>query len=151
MKQELEIILRNLNEQLQVLAFLDRATRTEENGSSRLTKNIKKRIPEGIERNLIRQGLLFCRQREEGFRELISRLDDLRNDVRISPSPTCRDLLIHEHGTFTRLRLAKTSKTQHRSSSLLSLPAFIPLTTVASILGMNTADIRDMPQKQWIF
>lgn len=28
---------------------------------------------------------------------------------------------------------------------------FLPLTAVASVLGMNTSDIRDMRQGQWIF
>lgn len=28
---------------------------------------------------------------------------------------------------------------------------FLPLTAVASVLGMNTTDIRDMQQSQWVF
>lgn len=42
---------------------------------------------------------------------------------------------------------------QEAASTIFAIVAtiFLPLTTVASILGMNTADVRDMSQDQWVF
>jgi len=42
---------------------------------------------------------------------------------------------------------------QEAASTIFAIVAtiFLPLTTVASILGMNTADVRDMSRNQWVF
>ncbi|KAF2669557.1 hypothetical protein BT63DRAFT_425258 [Microthyrium microscopicum] len=54
----------------------------------------------------------------------------------------------------THQRLIETNKdTQETASLIFAIVSviFLPLTTVASILGMNTSEIRNMNQTQWVF
>lgn len=51
-------------------------------------------------------------------------------------------------------RFLETNKDLPESASLsfaIVSVIFLPLTTVASIMGMNTTDVRDMPRSQWVF
>ncbi|QDS69576.1 hypothetical protein FKW77_008205 [Venturia effusa] len=51
-------------------------------------------------------------------------------------------------------RMVKMKKDTRETASVIFAivsTIFLPLTAVASVLGMNTSDIRDMKQSQWIF
>jgi len=66
------------------------------------------------------------------------------------------DAMFHD---FRRLRSENERQVnmkkdaQETASVIFAIVAtvFLPLVTVASILGMNTADIREMHQRQWVF
>jgi len=128
-RQELSVIIKIITEQKVILETVRRALGP--GGTARTSSALNSGESRGI--SVIARTWSEVRARLQEFEALSRRVEDLSHD--------------HE-----RL-IAKTKDTMEAASLTFAIVSviFLPLTTVASILGMNTNDIRNMDQTQWVF
>ncbi|KAE9964940.1 hypothetical protein EG328_010068 [Venturia inaequalis] len=118
--------------QIKVLEDLQKAYGTSPGGSA--AKAIGVHSPEtGLESRLLYRARRTAQARYKQWTALMKQFDDLKTENE-------------------RMVIMKKD-TRETASIIFTIVStiFLPLTTVASVLGMSTSDIRDMRQGQWIF
>ncbi|KAF1986219.1 hypothetical protein K402DRAFT_421430 [Aulographum hederae CBS 113979] len=129
--QELDSITTVLRDQHRVLDSLYSSSYGKMDRSNQVfTHSVE---PEVDDMAILRNSLALVSNRLEDFREIKERVGELeRWNIRMIDSNKDRqDAAIYAFTIVTVI--------------------FLPLTAVSGFLGMNTSDIRDMPQPQWVF
>jgi hypothetical protein len=131
-QQELEAVLRILNGQCEVLDLLDRSNdQAEESNSTTPDLPPFRELP-SLKRKM-RRSLGEVAFRIDTFEALHGRSDDL--------------------GTWLLSRIEMNKDKQESAIIVFTMVTiiFLPLSFVASVLGMNTSDVRNMDDTQWVF
>ncbi|KAH7122449.1 hypothetical protein B0J11DRAFT_339407 [Dendryphion nanum] len=135
LKSEFETIISALEDQQRVLIALEDSINEAESHSFAFNSPSPTRISLGQSREASVVGYLLSQTEEmiQNFWEMSRGLNDL------------------EHWHFLCLSIDKDKQDRASLTFTTVTVFFLPLTTLASILGMNTNDIRNMPDNQWVF
>ncbi|KAF1812448.1 hypothetical protein P152DRAFT_449192 [Eremomyces bilateralis CBS 781.70] len=129
--QEVAAVLSTLEDQERVLRGIEMQILQQDAHSNLPLCGIKS--PEPFDLPVIKDAIALVAMRLHSFKELTMRASDLSSwNLRMIESNKDRqDAAIYSFTVVTVI--------------------FLPLSFVAGFLGMNTSDVRDMPQRQWVF
>ncbi|OCK78762.1 hypothetical protein K432DRAFT_383652 [Lepidopterella palustris CBS 459.81] len=135
LKAELETIIAQLGDEQRVLVALDDSINESESLSVTFTSTSTNpsSIVQSRESSVIEYLLHQSEEMLQNFSEMSRRTTDLES---------------------WHFRMIDSNKDRQEKAALTFTTVtvfFLPLTTLASILGMNTNDIRNMTQNQWVF
>jgi Mg2+ and Co2+ transporter CorA len=150
LKSELETILSTLEDQQRVLVALDDSIGSGEAKS--VSVDTIKHL--GRELSVVEFSLHSTEETLQNFGEMARRTADLESWVRIHSLFICDksgNILLTDAQHF---RMVESNKDRQEKAALAFTTVtvlFLPVTLLASIFGMNTNDIRNMNQGQWLF
>ena len=137
LKEQLETVIAQLEDQQRVLVALDDSISEGEtasiSASSLSPASTPPPPPQGRESSVVEFLLHQTEEMLQNFAEMSRRTTDLES---------------------WHLRIIDVNKDRQERAAMTFTTVtvfFLPLTTLASILGMNTSDIRNMSDTQWVF
>lgn len=137
LKEQLETVIAQLEDQQRVLVALDDSINEAEtasiSASSPSPASTPPPPPQGRESSVVEFLLHQTEEMLQNFAEMSRRTTDLES---------------------WHLRMIDANKDRQERAAMTFTTVtvfFLPLTTLASILGMNTSDIRNMNDTQWVF
>jgi len=137
LKEQLETVIAQLEDQQRVLVALDDSISEGEtasvSASSPSPASTPPPPPQGRESSVVEFLLNQTEEMLQNFAEMSRRTTDLES---------------------WHLRMIDANKDRQERAAMTFTTVtvfFLPLTTLASILGMNTSDIRNMKDSQWVF
>lgn len=136
LKEQLETVIAQLEDQQRVLVALDDSINEGETASISASSPSPASTPpppQGRESSVVEFLLLQTEEMLQNFAEMSRRTTDLES---------------------WHLRMIDANKDRQEKAAMTFTTVtvfFLPLTTLASIMGMNTYDIRNMNDTQWVF